>query len=283
MTSGYANPRKRQNIFEDGDADTLSPAYSKAPWTASRCYRLLQPIESRMATLRKAKTQTQNTAGELASKSGKSDIFLNGNTAEEDHARLEQQRKNSSSDSEEKSNGPRRAGRDLKEEEEEEWVTYPSKSRAGVKHSCKYGRLNRNRKAVDGDFKQKCKKTTPPGELTLSTPFISRHFGPERLHEPGEHLADGTVVYTPGVLCEQPGNAFKARKRQRLHQLSQYLSNDKFGNPFRLSKDSQTAGHTNLAKDFSQLLFATDSSAQSKGGSRSLLAMCLRKIPFVIR
>jgi hypothetical protein len=266
------NPNKRPRIFEDNDVGFLSPAYSKAPWTASRCYRLLRPIESRIGMLRRVKGKDTNTE-DKEERGEKRRKFENGTSAE----REKTPGTNSSSD--EENSSPSRRRRDV--EGEREWVPNPWKLRGVLKHSYKYGRLNKNRKlTVGGGPKPRPEENTPPGQLTLHTPFISRHFGPVQMYGAG---ADGCgpVGQTPGILCEQDMNAGRgARKRRRL-QGSWEVHNASCGSHF--NEKSHRATEPHLVKDLSQLLYATNSSDERTGGSRSLLSMCLRKLPSIIR
>ncbi|KAI1772446.1 hypothetical protein F4818DRAFT_425920 [Hypoxylon cercidicola] len=217
-------------------------AEASKPWTAARCQRLLRPLLSRIASLRKdAAIALQNPVG---------DMFR-----QETGARAEQQSPNKG------------------------WLKPRKKIRLTYSQR-RHSRQGDEQSASTKDSKElgtaNCLKqngrSRVPGELVAATPLLRRargHVVPSPISSRKRPIQEPAE---PGAECKQDPRPPKGQAKQK--QLDQRLA--------RLRTQPSSNRHSDLEaiyKSLEALLKATRNDSNQSRGPRSLLDMCLRKVP----
>ncbi|KAL7626934.1 hypothetical protein AAE478_003708 [Parahypoxylon ruwenzoriense] len=213
------------------------------PWTAARCQRLLRPLLSRIASLRKdAATALQTPVGDAT-------------TPETRISATEQQSTNC------------------------EWLR--PKKRLRLTYSQKRPSRNEGERSIPtrnhkGLNTAKCPsqsegRTPVPGEIMAATPLLRRARG---------HVVPSPAV--PGIPAEEPENLRTGNKRDPRLKRGSATQRDLDQRLAKLRAQSAPNRYNDLEaiyRSLEALLRATTCDTSQARGPRSFLDMCLRKVP----
>ncbi|KAF2092312.1 hypothetical protein K490DRAFT_61751 [Saccharata proteae CBS 121410] len=243
------------------------------PWTAARCNRLLRPISSRLVALRKiAQRRHQPPAPLPASET---------ENAEDAGAESEEPAPPSQAVPRKHNFGSSSDTSDLDNEEgaqDPDWVPGGAMT-AGRKKALKQrtysGRLARDikrQKIGQGGAGEIATRRVRPGEIEVATPLIARHArGAPVLCERRDGEGEGL-----GEERDMEGKSGKARKRMLGFGQQKMMLSEEAETTFQLE---------HLCLGVAHLLAATKEQERKHHdlGARSLLDMCLRRVPAYIK
>ncbi|KAI0180886.1 hypothetical protein GGR52DRAFT_9683 [Hypoxylon sp. FL1284] len=220
-------------------------AEASKPWTAARCQRLLRPLLSRIASLRRdAEVAPPNPV--------------------EDSIRHESR---AAADQQSPAKGWLKPRKKIR-------LTYAQRRLPRHKNEQCAPAKDVNASATAGGLKQN-DKSRVPGELVAATPLLRRargHVVPSPLPFRKRPTPEQEESDEPGVGCKQDSRLKKGSAKQK--DLDRRLAG--------LRTQPSSNRHSDLEaiyKSLEALLRATRSDHGQTRGSRSLLDMCLRKVP----
>ncbi|EON63468.1 hypothetical protein W97_02696 [Coniosporium apollinis CBS 100218] len=252
--SAYTRPS--QLFYEN-----TSPEDLRTPWTTARCNRLLRPLTSRLAALRKLRKE--HNTGTTSSQSRP----LNHTSA------LQQPVQTCTSTGRRKS-GERRKGNDP------DWVPFSARKKLKRKYVGRGPGAPPSEASGPKSLAEKGRLSSQPGEICVPTPLIARH---ERADEAGQYSDNGV---SQGEMTEADRLktslwCMKAPNNQEPEPRG-YLQNVQ-----RVVAQPDETLLNKLFDSFSKLLVATGHTKQpipqrQRKGAGSLLSTCLRQVPSYI-
>ncbi|KAI1144553.1 hypothetical protein F5Y05DRAFT_30537 [Hypoxylon sp. FL0543] len=210
------------------------------PWTTARCHRLLRPLLSRIASLRK-----EGAASLLSAKDGEL----------EREARVGAENQSSSYEW----LGPRKRVR----------LTY-SQKRPSIRQNVGSALHNDSKKPSSGRCQSEGSSLIP-GRIIAATPLLRRARG-HVVPSPTVHSSLGGEPQNPRTTC---GRDPRLKKRPAKNKdFDQRLAKLRAGSASNRYNDLEA-----IYKSLETLLKATRDDSNQRPGARSFLDMCLRKVP----
>lgn len=241
--------------------ENTSPEDLRTPWTAARCNRLLRPLTSRLAALRKLRKE--HNTGTTSSQS-----------RPPNHTSALQQPVQTCTITGRRKSGERRKGNDP------DWVPFSARKKLKRKYVGRGPGAPPSEASGPKSLAEKGGLSSQPGEICVPTPLIARH---ERADEAGQYSDNGVSQggmteadrLQTSLWCMKAPNNQEAEPRGYLQNVQRVVAQP---DETLLNK---------LFDSFSKLLVATSHTKQpipqrQRKGAGSLLSTCLRQVPSYI-